>query len=82
MSERLILRLIVCWRKSSSERVQNIRKCCIFKPSCSAYSFRAIRKFGLISGLKLTIYRLYRCNPNVSEGGYDPLPGKSQQQGN
>ncbi|MCB1701736.1 MAG: membrane protein insertion efficiency factor YidD [Halioglobus sp.] len=76
MIERIILRFIVSWRKCPSEKVQNIRKCCIFTPSCSAYSFRAIRRHGVLIGLKLMASRLYRCNPSVSEGGYDPVPDK------
>lgn len=35
---------------------------CNFEPSCSAYSEEAIKRFGFIKGVKLTLHRLRRCN--------------------
>lgn len=46
---------------------------CRFHPSCSAYAIEALRKHGLLAGLKLTIWRLLRCNPWCA-GGHDPVP--------
>ncbi len=46
---------------------------CRFHPSCSAYAIEALRKHGLLAGLKLTIWRVLRCNP-WSAGGHDPVP--------
>lgn len=46
---------------------------CRFHPSCSAYAIEALRKHGLLAGLKLTIWRLVRCNPWCA-GGHDPVP--------
>ena len=49
--------------------------CCRFMPTCSEYGLEAIKKFGAIRGLILTIYRVLRCNP-FCHGGYDPVPDK------
>ena len=46
---------------------------CRFHPSCSAYAIEALRKHGLLAGLKLTIWRVLRCNPWCA-GGHDPVP--------
>lgn len=48
------------------------RGCCRYYPSCSEYSYQAIKKYGVIKGLFLTIKRLSRCQP-FSPGGYDPI---------
>ncbi|MCI5667034.1 MAG: membrane protein insertion efficiency factor YidD [Spirochaetia bacterium] len=49
------------------------RSCCRFTPSCSAYALEAIKKYGPIKGLFLSIKRILKCNP-FHEGGYDPVP--------
>lgn len=46
---------------------------CRFHPSCSAYAIEALRQHGLLAGLKLTIWRVLRCNPWCA-GGHDPVP--------
>ncbi len=45
---------------------------CRFYPSCSEYSYQAIKKYGLLKGGLLSIYRILRCNP-FSKGGIDKL---------
>ena len=45
---------------------------CRFYPTCSQYSIEAIRKYGALKGIYLTIRRLLKCHPFVP-GGYDPL---------
>lgn len=45
---------------------------CKFIPTCSNYGIEAIKEYGSIKGLILTIKRIIRCNP-FSKGGYDPL---------
>ena len=45
---------------------------CRFFPTCSQYSIEAIRKYGALKGIYLTIRRLLKCHPFHS-GGYDPL---------
>lgn len=43
---------------------------CKYHPSCSEYSVTAIRRYGILRGLVLSVWRLLRCNP-WSHGGVD-----------
>lgn len=45
---------------------------CKFYPSCSHYGKQAFAKFSFLKALKLTIWRILRCNP-FNKGGYDPI---------
>jgi len=46
---------------------------CRFYPSCSNYTYQAIRKFGFIKGIFLGSKRLLKCHP-LHPGGIDPVP--------
>ncbi|MBQ5923899.1 MAG: membrane protein insertion efficiency factor YidD [Alistipes sp.] len=46
---------------------------CRFTPTCSQYAIEALRKYGPIKGLYLTVRRLLRCHP-WGGSGYDPVP--------
>jgi hypothetical protein len=46
---------------------------CRFYPSCSAYAYEAVEKWGIMQGARLTVERLLRCRP-WGEQGYDPVP--------
>ena len=39
------------------------RPSCVFFPSCSEYSKEAIKKYGAIKGLFLSMKRILRCHP-------------------
>lgn len=46
---------------------------CRYYPSCSAYAYEAVEKWGAWEGSRLTICRLLRCRPWGGHG-YDPVP--------
>lgn len=45
---------------------------CRFQPTCSAYTYQAIEKYGIIKGGSMGVWRILRCNP-FSKGGEDPV---------
>ncbi|WP_261429855.1 membrane protein insertion efficiency factor YidD [Xiamenia xianingshaonis] len=47
--------------------------CCRFIPTCSAYGLQALRKYGFLKGMKLTVKRILRCRPGGPHG-FDPVP--------
>ncbi len=57
---------------------------CKYEPTCSGYAVQAIRRFGIVRGVVLALWRLLRCNP-WSDGGFDPVeeqrlfPGSSRR---
>jgi len=46
---------------------------CKYYPSCSAYGLEAVRMHGAVRGVRLTVWRILRCNP-WSDGGVDHVP--------
>lgn len=47
---------------------------CRFMPTCSAYAYEAISKYGALKGGWLAFKRLMRCNPFYKGDYYDPVP--------
>lgn len=45
---------------------------CKFDPTCSEYGYLAIKRYGLVRGVPLSVWRVLRCNP-FSRGGDDPV---------
>ena len=46
---------------------------CRFYPTCSAYAYEAVKKYGAIKGTWLAVKRILKCHP-FHPGGYDPVP--------
>ena len=45
---------------------------CRYLPTCSDYSMEALKTYGLLKGLLLSLKRILSCNP-WSSGGFDPV---------
>ncbi len=61
------MRMIVFYQRHIS------RGTCMFTPTCSEYTLRAINNLGVIAGIAVGFWRIMRCNP-FTKGGYDPAP--------
>ncbi len=46
---------------------------CKYVPTCSQYAATAIKRYGIIVGGALALWRIVRCNP-WSKGGFDYVP--------
>jgi len=69
--KNLLLRLIRFYRHSISPLTP---ASCRFNPTCSAYAYEAINKYGATKGSWLAIKRLCRCHPFYKGDYYDPVP--------
>ncbi|OGO88351.1 MAG: membrane protein insertion efficiency factor YidD [Clostridiales bacterium GWF2_36_10] len=73
--KRLFIALIRFYQKNISPYKA---ASCRFQPTCSHYAIEALQKRGLIIGLFLAVYRIFRCNP-FCKGGYDPVPERKEK---
>ena len=78
LTKQLLLKLIRFYQKTSWFH-QPIFKalflsdnCCRFSPTCSAYCYQAISKYGSAKGAWLCLKRVVKCNP-WAKGGKDPV---------
>lgn len=69
--KKVFLWLIAFYQRNISP---NRAPCCRFRPTCSAYAYEAIQKYGAIKGGWLALRRLLRCNPFYKGSFYDPVP--------
>lgn len=46
---------------------------CRFIPTCSAYAYEAVSKYGPFKGGWMAAKRILKCHP-FHPGGYDPVP--------
>ena len=69
--KKLFLALIRFYQRSISPAFP---PCCRFQPTCSAYAYEAIEKYGVLKGGLLALRRLLRCNPFYKGDPFDPVP--------
>jgi len=46
---------------------------CRFEPSCSRYTYEAVKRYGALKGSCVRIKRIAKCPP-FHVGGYEPVP--------
>ena len=66
---KIFIGIIKFYRKNISPLTP---PCCRFYPTCSEYGLQAFQKYHFFKALRLTVWRILRCNP-WNKGGYDPL---------
>ena len=69
--KKLMLALIRFYQKKISPCTPPT---CRFRPTCSAYAYEAICKYGALKGGWLAFKRICRCNPFNHSDWYDPVP--------
>ena len=69
--KKFLLKLLRLYRATRSPYS---RGCCKFHPTCSAYAYEAIEKYGCLKGGWLALKRLLRCNPFYKGDPFDPVP--------
>lgn len=78
--KKIILFLIKIYQKTLSRDTGWLsyiygERTCRFHPTCSQYTYEAIKRFGVVKGIYLGIRRILRCHP-WGEGGFDSVPKK------
>lgn len=70
----IFLKLIHLYQKTLSSVLRHLSpNCgCRFHPTCSEYSYQAIKQYGILRGSFKGLKRILRCHP-FNKGGYDPI---------
>ncbi len=68
---KFLLSLVRFYQKAISPHFPG---CCRFTPTCSAYAYEAIAKYGCLKGGCLALRRLLRCHPFYKGDPFDPVP--------
>lgn len=81
--KKVILQCIILYQKTLSLDHGPMAKYmihgrCRFYPTCSAYMYTAIEKYGVMCGMWMGTKRIARCHP-WNDGGYDPVPLQSDR---
>lgn len=69
--KKILLLLIQVYQKYISPAFPSR---CRFRPTCSAYAYEAIRRYGALKGGWLALKRLLKCHPFYHGGPFDPVP--------
>ena len=69
--KKLLLALIRFYQRAISPLFPS---CCRFRPTCLAYAYEAITKYGVIKGGFLSVKRFLRCHPFSKADPFDPVP--------
>ena len=56
--KKIVLKLLIFYKKYLS-----FGNHCRFVPSCSEYTYDAVKKYGAIKGLVLGLKRIIKCHP-------------------
>ena len=65
----ILIKLIKCYRYLVSPL---LGQSCRYLPTCSEYSIEALKTYGFLKGLFLSVKRILSCHPWGS-GGLDPV---------
>jgi putative membrane protein insertion efficiency factor len=68
---RSALAAIASYRAHISPHLRGVVRC-RFTPSCSAYGYESVRKYGLLRGGARAAWRILRCGPWTKLGTVDP----------
>ncbi len=69
--KKILLAMIRFYRRAISPYTP---ASCRFRPTCSAYAYEAICKYGAAKGGWLAVKRFCRCHPFSKRDPYDPVP--------
>ena len=73
IASKFLIKLIKCYKYLISPLFGHT---CRYLPTCSEYSIDALKEFGLVKGLFMSIRRILSCHPIKFLGGgegFDPV---------